>query len=171
MGVVGRYDAIDFHRYPRDAQVIVRTDRGLECGNVICDLDADDPSLGRLCGELLRQTSAEDRLVLERLERYRDKAFEACERLLVQRRMPDVLVDVEHSFDGESVFFYFLGEIGQELETVMLELSELYQRKVRFRKFSETLANGCGPTCGTKEGACSASGCGSCSLAGGCGKK
>jgi hypothetical protein len=171
MGVVGRYDAIDFYRYPRDTHVIVRSDRGLESGIVICDIEADDPSLSTICGQVLRQTSAEDRLILERLDRYRDKAFEACERLLIKRGLPDVLVDVEHSFDGKSVFFYFLGDIGEELGTIMMELGEVYERKVRFRKFSETLANGCGPTCGTKEGACSTTSCGSCSLAGGCSKK
>jgi hypothetical protein len=81
-----------------------------------------------------------------------------------------LLVDVEHTFDGESVYFYFLGEITPELEALTEELGAVYARKVRFKKFSETLANGCGPNCGTGEGSCSPSGCASCSLSGGCRK-
>jgi cell fate regulator YaaT (PSP1 superfamily) len=168
MGTVGRFDAIDFRCYPRDTRVIVRTHRGLESGIVFCDLEDEHEWTTATDGELLRQTSVEDLMILERLERYRDKAFEACQRLIDQRGCKGILVDVEHTFDGESVFFYFMGEINPELESVMNELSEVYQRKVRFRKFSETLANGCGPNCGSEDQGCSSAGCGSCALVGGC---
>lgn len=171
MGVVGQYDAIDFGQYPRDTQVIVRTERGLESGFVMCELGESALDSFPVSGQLLRQASGEDLLVLERLERYRDKAFDACERLITQRGLSGLLIDVEHTFDGESVYFYFMGEITPELESLTQELGEVYERKVRFRKFSETLANGCGPTCGTAEGNCSPTGCSSCSLSGGCGKK
>ena len=82
----------------------------------------------------------------------------------------NVLVDVEHLFDGESVFFYFLGKPDPALETLTEQLADTYDRKVRFKKFAESLAEGCGPECGTKEGGCSSSGCGSCKLSGSCGK-
>jgi cell fate regulator YaaT (PSP1 superfamily) len=171
MGVVGQYDSIDFRQYPPETHVIVRTERGLESGFVICELDVSESGQFPVSGQLLRQTSAEDLLILERLERYRDKAFDACERLITQRGLSGLLIDVEHTFDGESVYFYFMGEITAELEALTQELGEVYERKVRFRKFSETLAKGCGPNCGTAEGSCSPTGCSSCSLVGGCGKK
>ena len=119
----------------------------------------------------MRTVGAEDRLILERLERHRDKAFEACQNLIQQRRLPGVLVDVEHLFDGESVFFYFLGEVDPLTEALTNELAETYERKVRFKKFAQTLAEGCGPDCGTGESKCSSGGCGSCALSGGCGTK
>lgn len=174
MGVVGCYDAIDFRSYDRDTRVICRTSRGLEAGKVMCDVT--DPAMSAVefsnempKGELLRQSGREDDLILERLERHRDKAFQACEKLLAEREISATLVDVEHLFDGESIFFYFLGETTPELEAVTAELAETYERKVRFKKFAETLANGCGPDCGTGDSGCSSGGCGSCSLSGGCG--
>ena len=176
MGIVGCYDAIDFRSYDRDTRVICRTDRGLEAGKVLCDV-ADggsylpDGSVGFASGQLLRESGREDDLILERLERHRDRAFQACEKLLAEQGIVATLVDVEHLFDGESIFFYFLGEMTPELESVTARLAETYERKVRFKKFAETLANGCGPDCGTGESACSSGGCGSCSLAGGCGSK
>jgi len=120
-------------------------------------------------GELLRQSGREDDLILERLDRHRDRAVHACEELLAERSITATLVDVEHLFDGESIYFYFLGETTPQLEAVTEQLAETYERKVRFKKFAETLANGCGPDCGTGESGCSSGGCGSCSLAGGCG--
>lgn len=168
MGAVGRLDAADFHPYPRDTRVICRTARGLELGTVLCPLD-DHGVSGSSDGQLLRRVGDEDELILDRLDRFRDKAFEACQRLIEERQLSAVLVDVEHLFDGESVYFYFLGNVDPELEQLTSELGATYERKVRFRKFAETLANGCGPDCGTGAG-CGTSGCGSCALAGGCGK-
>jgi hypothetical protein len=174
MGVVGCYDAIDFRSYERDAGVICRTTRGLEFGKVLCDVTGTTSDTAEAMaqlpnGDLLRLVGPEDDLILERLERHRDKAFRACENLLRERGIAATLMDVEHLFDGESVYFYFLGEVTPEMESITIQLAETYEQKVRFRKFAETLANGCGPECGTGESGCSSGGCGSCSLAGGCG--
>ena len=183
MGLVGRFESADFGVYPRDAKVICRTGRGLEFGSVICPLDAasesdNDGSTGngqgkpvQSNGQILRRVGSEDQLILDRLERHRDKAFKACQKLIKERELPGVLVDVEHLFDGESVFFYFLGEVDPRLESLTNELASTYERKVRFKKFAETLANGCGPDCGTGESKCATGGCGSCALSGGCGSK
>ena len=164
MGVVGTFDAADFRVYTRDQRVICRTDRGLEIGVVICDVDGPAQE-----GDVLRVTGSEDELILDRLERFRDRAYRACNDLLVERGLPGTLVDVEHLFDGESVFFYFLGEVDPRVESLTAELAQTYDRKVKFRQFAQALAEGCGPDCGTKDNGCSTGGCGSCALKGGCG--
>ena len=168
MGAVGRFDAADFQQYPRDARVICRTPRGLEFGNVLCTLNDHEVNHQDIDGQLLRFIGSEDEMILERLERHRDKAFQACQQLITQHELPSVLVDVEHLFDGESVYFYFLGEIDPQLEKLTQELANTYESKVRFKKFAETLANGCGPDCGTGESGCAAGSCGSCALSGNC---
>ena len=173
MGAVGKFVAADSCVYVRDSDVICRTQRGLERGQVICELpeaESFDPESDSTDGSILRPTTPEDQLILDRLERHRDKAFHACQQLLVERGFKNVLVDVEHLFDGESVFFYFLGAPDPALEKLTEHLAETYDRKVRFKKFAESLAEGCGPDCGTKEGGCSSTGCGSCKLSGSCGK-
>ena len=173
MGSVGKFVAADSCVYVRDSEVICRTDRGLEIGQVICDLpeaDSFDPESDSTDGAILRPTTPEDQLILDRLDRHRDKAFFACQKLLKENGFNNVLVDVEHLFDGESVFFYFLGKPDPALEKLTEQLAETYDRKVRFKKFAESLAEGCGPDCGTKDGGCSSSGCGSCKLSGSCGK-
>ncbi len=176
MGVLGTFEASDFRRYQRDQRVICRTSRGLEWGTVVCDLpppndetpDQACNSINRPAGDLLRTTTPEDEMILERLDRFRDRAFEECRKILVKRALPVTLVDVEHLFDGESLFFYFLGDTDPRVEAVTAELAEAYDRKVKFRKFAQSLAEGCGPTCGTEESGCKSSGCGSCALAGTC---
>jgi hypothetical protein len=168
LGHVGRFRAVDMVRYPRHCRVILRTPRGLEIGDVLSGAMEDQPVAD---GEILRPMTVEDQLLEARIDRYREQAFDACSRLLADNGVPAVLVDVEHLFDGQGLFFYFLGEVTPELERHTSELAEIYETEVQFRRFAETVAVGCGPGCGTEEatgrGGCEA--CTSCAVAGACG--
>jgi cell fate regulator YaaT (PSP1 superfamily) len=164
LGRIGRFVAANHRYFDRDTEVVVRTSRGLEVGEVICALEFEGGK-AELDGELLRQLGREDRAIAERIDRFRDKAFVACQSLLSERQLKATLVDVEHLFDGQSIWFYFLGEVSPDVEALTNELAETYESKVKFRKFAETLANGCGPECGTGVSCGSCSGC----AVGGCG--
>ncbi len=168
LGSIGKFASADRRVYARDAEVVCRTARGLEVGKVICKIEPSDTESER-DGEVLRRVGREDRAIVERLDRFRDRAFLACTKLLAERDLQATLVDVEHLFDGQSIWFYFLGEVSPEVESLTAELADVYESKVKFRKFAETLAKGCGPDCGTGS---SCGDCGSCALSGGgCGKK
>ena len=170
LGSVGRFAAADAQRYPRGSRVICRTSRGLEVGAVLAPLDDSD---GQSCdGTLLRRVTVEDDLLLARLERNRDSAYQACQERLTERGIPAVLVDVEHLFDGQSLFFYFLGETSPQIDALTAELAEVYEAQVQFRKFTDTLIAGCGPKCGTDEAdGCGSGGCSTCAVACGTGQR
>ncbi len=173
MGQVGRFAAVDALRYPRHSRVIVRTRRGLEIGDVLSPPDDRDDSRAFADGDILRRMTVQDELLQARLETHRREAYDACAALLDKNRVPAVLVDVEHLFDGQGLFFYFLGDVPPDLETYTGRLAETYEAKVQFRKFTETLIEGCGPGCGTEEakgqGGCDS--CSSCAVASACGTK
>lgn len=173
MGQVGRFAAVDAVRYPRHSRVIVRTRRGLEIGEVLAAPSDSDNGNAEADGDLLRGMTIEDELLVARLEKHRQAAYEACTALLAQHSLSAVLVDVEHLFDGQGLFFYFLGSVPTEVESLTGRLAEAYETKVQFRKFTETLIEGCGPGCGTEEvkgrGGCET--CSSCAVAGACGTK
>jgi cell fate regulator YaaT (PSP1 superfamily) len=176
MGHVGRFTAVDAVSYPRASRVIVRTGRGLEIGEVLGP--AEEMAVrGTTDGSILRGMTVEDELLETRLEKNRQKALDACTARLAQRGISATLFDVEHLFDGRSLFFYFLGEVTPEIETITAELAEVYDAAAEFRKFSETLATGCGPGCGTDEadGSNGHGGCTlcakACAVAGACGTR
>lgn len=169
LGSVGRFLATDGQRYPRASRVICRTHRGLEVGEVLSP--ADHSSEMELTGTLLRRVTTQDDLLLARLEKNRDQAFQACSARLLELGLQDVLIEVEHLFDGQSLYFYFLGEAGPELDQITAELADVYEAKAQVQKFAETLAAGCGPHCGTEEAAGCGSTCGSCAVAGACGTR
>jgi cell fate regulator YaaT (PSP1 superfamily) len=156
---VGRFTSVDAVDYPRGNRVVVRTSRGLETGEVLGPAD-EGPARGAGDGSILRGMTVEDELLEARLEKNRQKALDACTARLDKLGVRATLVDVEHLFDGRSLFFYFLGQVTPEVEAVTSELAEVYDAAAEFRKFSETLTQGCGPGCGTEE----AAGQGGCTL-------
>lgn len=165
LGQVGRFQAVDASSYPRGMRVVCRTVRGLEVGEVL----SSAPTFGTEAadGNLLRRLTVEDELLLDRLAKNRSAAFGACTEQLAARGLGVVLLDVEHLFDGSSLFFYFLGETSPELDALTAELAETYDANVQFRKFAETLTEGCGPGCGTAEAAgqgCGNGGCSTCAV-------
>jgi cell fate regulator YaaT (PSP1 superfamily) len=169
LGHVGRFKVLEAARYRRGTRVICRTRRGLELGEVLAD--AEHAGAAEADGALLRRVTVEDDLLLARLERNREEAYAACVRLLEERGIAAVLMDVEHLFDGRSLYFYFLGDVTPELESITADLAATYGAAISFEKFAETLAHGCGPDCGTEAaaGGCGTSGgCSTCAVAAAC---
>jgi hypothetical protein len=117
--------------------------------------------------------TVQDDLLEARLQRRRHEAFDACNSLLAESSVEAALVDVEQLFDGQGLYFYFLGDPPREAVDVTRRLAETYEAAVEFRKFADTLSEGCGPGCGTEEakgqGGCAT--CTGCAVASACGTK
>jgi cell fate regulator YaaT (PSP1 superfamily) len=170
LGHVGRFTAVDAATYPRGKRVVLRTARGLEIGEVLGPAD-DAPTPGQSDGSILRGMTVEDQLLEARLEKNRQAAFDACIAKIQELGISATLVDVEHLFDGRSLFFYFLGDVPPELESLAGELAETYDSAAEIGRFADTLTAGCGPGCGTEEGG--GGGCSTCTtgcaISGSCG--
>lgn len=168
LGAVGRFAAIDGAVYRRRDAVVVRTVRGLELGEVVAPPVDDEPRAAG-DGPLLRRVSVQDELLRERLQRDRHAAFEACRLKLAEIDSSAALVDAEITFDGRSLYFYFLGETDAAVEAATSELAAAYDAESHIGRFADTLAAGCGPDCGEKEGGCGDCG-GGCPVASACGR-
>ncbi len=166
VGQVGRFTAVDGVRLARGVRVVCRTPRGLEVGQV---LGPDAGGQQQADGQLLRPVTVEDDLLLARLERRKAEALAACTELLAQRGLNDVLVDVEPTFDGQSIYFYFLGETSPAASALTQELAAAYESQARLGDFADRLAAGCGPHCGTEQATgCGEGGCSTCAVVDAC---
>ena len=167
MGRLGRFSSAGGQRYPRLTRVLVRTERGLEVGQVLAPLSLDGAAPAD--GTLLRRLTVEYELLVARLERRRHEALEACSRRLAELGCPATLLDVELLFDGSALYFYFLGEPPPELQTQLAELAQTYDAAAQIQRFAQTLLAGCGPGCGTQaSGGCGHGGCSTCAVAAAC---
>lgn len=168
-GQVGRFRSADATLQPRGARVVLRTSRGLEIGEVLSPTGDDN---GEPDGLLLRAMTVEDELLAERLGRRRESAHASCQRLLEARGVGALLLDTELLFDGRGLYFHFLGDVPEGVETLAEELSAAYEAEAKIGRFAETLREGCGPGCGTEaakgQGGCTS--CATCAVAGACAK-
>jgi hypothetical protein len=175
MGHVGRFVAADATRYPRGARVVVRTGRGLEVGEVLappgdCPGAESGADAGNGDGRILRGMTDADELLAARLAQHKQEAFHACCDLVAARGLDATLFDIEHLFDGRGLYFYFLGPVTHEVERLTDELAEVYDAQAQFRRFVQTLTDGCGPDCGTEKGGGGCDTCSVCAVAVACGR-
>lgn len=134
---IAEFSARTPQEYRRSENVIVRSHRGTEWGEVLCEatertreyLGTTDPA-----GKILRVAGAED-------ERHRDQAhqqerdyFAGCAEMIVERKMPMQLVDVEHLFGGERIIFYYLAENRVDFRELVKALARRFRTRIEMRQ-------------------------------------
>ena len=136
MRFLGDFEPADGGAYRRGEQVVVRTDRGLEVGQVLCP--ADPRALGLLSepthGRIVRLLADADRAEVERLRQVEQREFDTCLGFIANRRLQMELVDVEHLFGGERIIFYFLAEKRVDFRELVKDLAREYQTRIEMRQ-------------------------------------
>ncbi len=122
--------------YARSQQVIVRTDRGLETGEVLCE--ATEQVLSQIKdaghGQILRKMSHDDARESFRMHEQERREFEICKRLIAEQKLEMRLVDVEHLFGGERVVVYYLAENRVDFRELVRLLAGEFQTRVEMRQ-------------------------------------
>jgi cell fate regulator YaaT (PSP1 superfamily) len=122
--------------FTRGARVIVRTDRGLEAGEVLCV--ATEETTGQLQdpqrGQILRLMTTDDEHELSRMHGQERAEFESCRRVVNELKLPMKLVDVEHVFGGERVVVYFLAENRVDFRVLVKTLASEFQTRIEMRQ-------------------------------------
>jgi len=131
MGHVGRFP-LDLAtraeaKIERGQAVVIRTDRGLELGEVLVapdspahcadaprKLDADEP-------KLLRLAALEDLEAARRSEALRAERFTFCQRILGDGGWPIDLIDVEPLLDQNTTVLHVLGTLDHSLASLRSE--------------------------------------------------
>jgi len=136
MRFLAEYEAGEGESYARADEVVVRSERGLEVGQVLCP--ASPRALELLAeptrGRILRRLTEEDRAALDRLRALEAEEMAGCQRFVTQRRLQMELVDVEHLFGGERIVFYFLAEKRVDFRELVKDLAREYQTRIEMRQ-------------------------------------
>jgi cell fate regulator YaaT (PSP1 superfamily) len=135
MRFLGEFDP-ESETYSRGQEVVVRTDRGLEVGQILCPAT---PRTIELIGEpthgrIVRVLAERDRAERERLRAVEERELETCIRFVQQRHLQMELVDVEHLFGGERIVFYFLAEKRVDFRDLVKDLAREYQTRIEMRQ-------------------------------------
>ncbi|MEX0677558.1 MAG: regulatory iron-sulfur-containing complex subunit RicT [Pirellulales bacterium] len=136
MRALGVYASGRDDTYPRGDDVVVRTDRGMETGEVLCE--ATDAALAQLKdaghGQILRTMTSDDALERSRLLDQARREFQTCQRLIEQEKLEMRLIDVEHIFGGERVVVYYLAENRVDFRELVRQLAGEFQTRVEMRQ-------------------------------------
>jgi cell fate regulator YaaT (PSP1 superfamily) len=122
--------------YARGMQVIARTSRGLEAGEVLCEAtdhvvaSMQDPKNG----QLLREQSEEDVRELRRLFEQEQREHEICNANIVELALDMKLVDVERLYGGERVIVYYLAEGRIDFRQLVKNLAKEFQTRIEMRQ-------------------------------------
>ncbi len=129
-GCSGKYS------YRRGQAVIVRTDRGLETGDVLCE--ATEEQIEKLAppheGQILREMSGEDRNEIARIHNQEKEEFEVCLRCIRELSLEMQLVDIEHIFGGERIVVYYLADGRVDFRELVKKLAGEFQTRIEMRQ-------------------------------------
>ena len=116
-------------------RVIVETVRGIECGEVAMDnREIDDEEIVKPLKKLIRTATEED---IERLTENKKKekeAFAICQQKIANHKLEMKLVDVEYTFDGGKVLFYFTADGRVDFRELVKDLAGIFRTRIELRQ-------------------------------------
>ncbi len=133
MGVMA---ARDDTPYSRGTQVIIRTDRGLETGVVLCEATPEAVAglKNPVQGQVLRAMTPADVLEQSRMLAQQREEFVACGRAVETSGLEMKLVDIEHLFGGERIIVYYLSENRVDFRDLVKALAAEFQTRIEMRQ-------------------------------------
>lgn len=134
---LGEFASRRQHVIRRGEDVIVRTDRGVEFGIVLCEAnDQTNTWLGEnvRTGRILRIASDEDRRSLQEVSD-REKSFfsDGCS-MIAEQKLQMQLVDVEQVFGGERIIFYYLAEKRVDFRELVKGMAREFNARIEMRQ-------------------------------------
>jgi cell fate regulator YaaT (PSP1 superfamily) len=121
----------------RSMCVLVRSDRGVEWGEVLCvatDRTRDYMGSQPAGGKLLRLADDEARKNLDEVQLDERDVFFKTKNMIKDHKLNMQLVDVEKLFGGERIVFYYLAEQRVDFRELVKALAKLFQTRIEMRQ-------------------------------------
>lgn len=122
-------------KYTQGDYVIVGTSRGIEIGEVASENHnvADSQIVGQLKPVIRTADENDIKKMNENREKER-KAFEFCEKKILERKLEMKLVDVEISFDGSKFLFFFTADGRIDFRDLVKDLAGNFHTRIELRQ-------------------------------------
>ena len=137
MRLLGEFSGRDDDSFSRGTEVILRTDRGVEWGEVLSPATSRTRDLlGRQAGtgKILREANDDDRSRLQELHLQERVEYEGCRRMIEENRLQMQLVDAERVFGGERLVFYYVSEKRVDFRELVKSLAREFRTRIEMRQ-------------------------------------
>ena len=115
--------------------VIVETARGQEFGDVAQGVtEVEDTMIVSPLKPVLRVASEQDRSMREQNAGKEDDAFAVCARKIEEHKLDMKLVDVEYSYNGSKVVFYFTADERVDFRELVKDLASQFRTRIELRQ-------------------------------------
>lgn len=121
--------------YHKNDQVIVETARGMEIGEVmLSNRLVPDESVVTPLKPVIRRATKEDFTRLEENEKKQKEAFNVCTKKIKEHNLEMKLIDVEYTFDGSKILFYFTADGRVDFRELVKSLATVFRTRIELRQ-------------------------------------
>lgn len=125
----------DKKSFSKGENVIVETVRGIECGEISSpNHTVSDEEIIHPLKKIIRAADAEDLRIVENNRKKEAEAFSFCEEKVQALGLDMKLVEVECTFDGSKMLFYFTSDDRVDFRELVKILASQYRTRIEMRQ-------------------------------------
>lgn len=127
--------------------VIVETVRGIEMGTVVMGKrDIPDEQIAKPLKSVMRIATKADLKIRDENKEKEKNAFDICVEKIKKHELDMKLVDVEYTFDGTKILFYFTADGRVDFRELVKDLANVFRTRIELRQIgvrdeSKTMGN------------------------------
>lgn len=115
--------------------VIVETSRGVECGEIAMEnKQVEDDQIVNPLKPVIRMTTEEDLKTVKENKEKEKEAFKICEQKIQKHNIDMKLIDVEYTFDGGKILFYFTADGRVDFRELVKDLASVFRTRIELRQ-------------------------------------
>lgn len=116
-------------------KVIVETSRGLECGIASSGIkEVEDDEVVQPLKQVKRIATQEDVKTLEENKIKEKKAYDICSKKIEEHGLEMDLTEVEYTFDGSKIIFYFTADGRVDFRELVKDLAGEFHTRIELRQ-------------------------------------
>ncbi|NMP36794.1 MAG: stage 0 sporulation family protein [Clostridiales bacterium] len=125
----------DMKKYKKGQKVIVETARGIECGEIAMEnTDVPEEEIIRPLKMIIRAATEDDISTIEKNREKEKEAFSICEKKILEHKLDMKLVEVEYTFDGSKILFYYTSDNRVDFRELVKDLAGVFRTRIEMRQ-------------------------------------
>jgi len=116
-------------------KVIVETARGIECGEVVIpNRMVEDDRVVQPLKTIIRVVTDADLKTLEENKKKEQEIMKVFVKKIEEHKLSMKAIDVEYTFDGSKILFYFTAESRVDFREIVKDLASIYRTRIELRQ-------------------------------------
>ena len=115
--------------------VVVETARGVECGEIaVGNKEVAEEEIVHPLKNIIRKATEADLKKLEKNKELEQKAYDIALAKIADHNLDMKLVNVEYTFDGSKVLFYFTADGRVDFRALVKDLASVFKTRIELRQ-------------------------------------